>query len=68
MDIDWIRAICTSARTVADSRSIYEHTKLSLSTWFRKMYHLTQLKSGFSAMELMRRFGVRSTPPGCSCR
>ncbi len=45
-------------QTSLTAGTIFEHTKLPLSTWFRGMYHLTQSKNGVSAMELMRRLGV----------
>ena len=51
---------CASCRrqTSLTAGTIFEHTKLPLSIWFRGMYHLTQSKNGVSAMELMRRLGV----------
>ena len=51
---------CSSCRTQTSltAGTIFEHTKLPLSVWFRGMYHLTQSKNGVSAMELMRRLGV----------
>jgi len=45
-------------QTSLTAGTIFEHTKLPLSVWFRGMYHLTQSKNGVSAMELMRRLGV----------
>jgi len=51
---------CSGCRTQTSftAGTIFEHTKLPLSVWFRGMYHLTQSKNGVSAMELMRRLGV----------
>lgn len=51
---------CASCHTQTSltAGTIFEHTKLPLTTWFRAMYHLTQCKNGVSAMELMRRLGV----------
>lgn len=42
----------------ATAGTIFHQTKLSLTVWFRAMYHLTQSKNGVSALELMRRLGV----------
>ena len=45
-------------QTSLTAGTIFEHTKLPLTIWFRGMCHLTQSKNGVSAMELMRRLGV----------
>src|SRR5512133_3032405 len=37
---------------------IFAATKLSLRSWFRALYHLTQSKQGISSLELGRRLGV----------
>ena len=39
--------------------TIFESTKLPLSTWFLGMYLLTQAKNNVSALELKRHLGVR---------
>ncbi len=51
---------CASCRqqTSLTASTIFEHTKLPLSIWFRAICHLTQSKNGVLAMELMRRLGV----------
>ena len=51
---------CADCRrqTSLTAGTIFKHTKLPLTIWFRGMYHLTQSKNGVSAMELMRRLGV----------
>ena len=38
--------------------TIFEHTKLPLTTWFLALYLLTQSKNSISALELMRQLGV----------
>lgn len=40
------------------ARTLFEHTKLPLTTWFLAIYLLTQSKSGLSAMALARHLGV----------
>jgi len=51
---------CASCHTQTSvtAGTIFEHTKLPLSVWFRAMYHITQSKNGVSALELRRRLGV----------
>jgi transposase-like protein len=39
--------------------TVFQATKLPLTTWFAAIYHLTQSKSGISSIELARRLGVR---------
>jgi transposase-like protein len=39
--------------------TVFEHTKLPLTTWFLAMYLLTQNKNGISALALKRQLGVR---------
>jgi len=41
--------------------TIFAATKLSLKTWFRAMYHMTQTKQAISSLELSRRLGVTQT-------
>ena len=41
--------------------SIFEHTKLALTTWFLAIYLLTQHKSGISALQLRRDLGIGYT-------
>ena len=38
--------------------TLFEHTKLPLTTWYLAIYLLTQSKNGISAMDLMRQLGV----------
>jgi len=54
---------CTKCRrqTSPIAGTIFASTKLSLRTWFRAIYHLTQSKQGISSIELGRRLGVRQT-------
>ena len=40
------------------SGTIFEATKLPLTSWFLGMYLLTQSKNGVSALELMRQLGI----------
>src|SRR3712207_3770416 len=39
--------------------TVFQDTKLPLTTWFAAIYHLTQSKGGISSIELARRLGVR---------
>ena len=51
---------CTTCRrqTSLTAGTIFAATKLSLRSWFRALYHLTQSKQGISSLELGRRLGV----------
>ena len=51
---------CTSCRrqTSLIAGTIFASTKVTLRTWFRAMYQLTQSKGGISSLELGRRLGV----------
>ncbi|MCU7895176.1 MAG: IS1595 family transposase [Candidatus Thiodiazotropha sp. (ex Lucinoma aequizonata)] len=40
------------------SGTIFDDTKLPLTTWFLSMFLVTQTKNGISALELMRHLGV----------
>src|SRR5689334_19771326 len=39
--------------------TVFQDSKLPLTTWFAAIYHLTQSKGGISSIELARRLGVR---------
>jgi transposase-like protein len=39
--------------------TVFDNTKLPLTTWFLGIYHLTQSKGGISSIELGRRLGVK---------
>jgi hypothetical protein len=39
--------------------TVFQDTKLPLTTWFAAIYHLTQGKNGISSVELGRRLGVK---------
>ena len=39
--------------------TVFQDTKLPLTTWFSAIYHLTQGKGGISSIELGRRLGVK---------
>src|SRR5919205_981601 len=39
--------------------TVFQGTKLPLTTWFAAVHHLTQGKNGISSIELARRLGVR---------
>src|ERR687894_1044025 len=39
--------------------TVFQDTKLPLTTWFAVIYHLTQSKGGISSIELARRLGLR---------
>src|SRR3954469_5824240 len=39
--------------------TVFQDTKLPLTTWFAAIYQLTQAKNGISSIELARRLGVR---------
>jgi hypothetical protein len=44
-------------QTSLTAGTIFEATKLPLTTWFRGIYLITQAKKGVSAMELHRHLG-----------
>jgi len=52
---------CSACRHQASvtAGTVFHHTKLPLTIWFRGIYHLTQSKNGVSALELSRRLGVQ---------
>ena len=54
---------CTACRrqTSVIAGTIFAATKVSLTIWFRAIYHLTQSKGGISSIELGRRLGVTQT-------
>src|ERR671939_137548 len=39
--------------------TVFQDSKLPLTTWFAAIYHLTQAKDGIGSIELARRLGVR---------
>lgn len=45
-------------QTSLTARTIFDHTKLPLTTWFLAIFLLTQSKTGMSAMALARHLGV----------
>ena len=45
-------------QTSVTSGTIFEYTKLPLTTWFLGMYILTQTKNGVSALEMKRQLGI----------
>ena len=45
-------------QTSITANTIFESTKLPLSTWFLGMYFITQDKKGISALSLKRRLGI----------
>jgi len=45
-------------QTSLTSGTIFEYTKLPLTTWFLGMYFLTQSKNGISALSLKRQLGI----------
>ena len=51
---------CSACRrqTSLTAGTIFAATKVSLRTWFRALYHVTQTKQGISSIELGRRLGV----------
>ena len=54
---------CNACRTQTSltAGTIFASTKVSLTTWFRAMYLITQTKQGISSIELGRRLGVTQT-------
>src|SRR3569832_1354821 len=42
--------------------TVFQDSKLPLTTWFIAIYQLTQAKGGISSIELARRLGVRQPP------
>jgi transposase-like protein len=51
---------CSACRrqTSLTAGTIFAATKVTLRTWFRAIYHVTQTKQGISSIELARRLGV----------
>jgi transposase-like protein len=45
-------------QTSLTSGTIFEYTKLPLTTWFLGMFFLTQTKNGVSALEMRRQLGI----------
>jgi transposase-like protein len=45
-------------QTSVISSTIFEHTKLPLTTWFLGMYLLTQSKNGVSILQMKRQLGI----------
>src|SRR5688572_29159097 len=41
--------------------TVFENTKLPLTSWFLAIYHLTQSKGGISSIEIGRRLGVKQS-------
>ena len=54
----FISAPRAGGETSLTAGTIFAATKLSLRSWFRALYHLTQSKQGISSLELGRRLGV----------
>lgn len=54
---------CNACRrqTSLTAGTIFNATKVPLTTWFRAMYLMTQTKQGISSIELGRRLGVTQT-------
>ncbi len=54
---------CSACRrqTSLTAGTIFAATKVTLRTWFRAIYHVTQTKQGISSIELARRLGVTQT-------
>jgi len=54
---------CNACRrqTSLTAGTIFDSTKVPLTTWFRAMYLVTQTKQGISSIELGRRLGVTQT-------
>lgn len=48
-------------QTSLTAGTIFNSTKVPLTTWFRAMYLITQTKQGISSIELGRRLGVTQT-------
>jgi len=53
----WQCANCPTQSTVL-AGTIFEHTKLPLSSWFLAMHLLTQVKNNVSALALKRHLGI----------
>lgn len=54
---------CNACRrqTSPTAGTVFASTKVSLTTWFRAMYLITQTKQGISSIELGRRLGTTQT-------
>lgn len=53
-----LQCIRCKHETSLTAGTVFEHTRLGLSTWYLAMYLLTQSKNGISAMDLKRQLGV----------
>ncbi len=53
-----LQCIRCKRQTSLIAGTLFENTKLPLSTWYLAMYLLTQSKNGISAMDLKRQLGV----------
>lgn len=52
---------CCHRQTSLTAGTIFNSTKVPLTTWFRAMYLITQTKQGISSIELGRRLGTTQT-------
>ncbi len=52
-----LQCIRCKHQTSLTAGTVFEHTKLGLSTWYLAIYLLTQSKNGISAMDLKRQLG-----------
>jgi transposase-like protein len=52
---------CTNCKrgTTLKSGTVFQNSNLALTVWFQAIYLITQSKHGISAMELMRKLGLR---------
>ena len=55
-----LQCIRCKEQTSLTAGTVFENTKLGLSTWYLATYLLTQSKNGISAMDLKRQLGVSS--------
>ena len=53
-----LQCIRCKQQTSLTAGTVFENTKLGLSTWYLAMYLLTQSKNGISAMDLKRQLRV----------
>ena len=58
--------VCRHRWTTLLAGTLFEATKLLLTTWFLALHLLTASKTNVAALELKRHLGVTTAPPGAS--
>ena len=56
----WLQCAACAHQTSVTAGTIFQDTRMPLSTWFRAMWWVTNQKTGVSALGLQRTLGLRS--------